>query len=71
MKASEELLEETKSLVTDVVNDNLSGKDFEWSKLKGDIREKLSKKLFEETSRRPMSLPVIMEASNYHPKKRK
>ena len=71
MKASEELLEETKSLVTDVVNDNLSGKDFEWSKLKGDIREKLSKKLFEETSRRPMILPVIMEASNYQPKKRK
>lgn len=71
MKASEDLLEEAKALVTEVVNENLQGQDFEWSKLKGDIRDRLSKKLFEQTSRRPMILPVIMEASNYQPKKGK
>lgn len=65
MKASEELLEESKALVTEVVNANLAAKDFEWSKLKSDIRDQLGKQLHEKTQRRPMILPVIMEASNY------
>lgn len=65
MKASEELLAESKALVTAVVNENLTARDFEWSKLKGDIRDQLGKQLHEKTQRRPMILPVIMEASNY------
>ncbi|MCZ0717207.1 ribonuclease J [Aerococcus kribbianus] len=71
MKASEDLLAESKQTVVDVVNENLQSKDFEWAKLKGDIRDQLSKKLFQATSRRPMILPVIMEASNYQPSKHK
>ncbi|AMB98983.1 Zn-dependent hydrolase [Aerococcus urinaehominis] len=65
MKASNDLLNESKNLVTDIVNKHLDDKNFEWSKLKGDIRDQLSKKLYEDTQRRPMILPVIMEASNY------
>lgn len=70
MKASEALLDESKEVVVEVTNENLKDKNFEWSKLKGDIRDALSKKLYSETQRRPMILPVIMEASNYHPEKK-
>ncbi len=42
----------------------------EWSKLKQEIREKLSRYLFEQTKRRPVILPVIMESSQKR-KKRK
>lgn len=70
MKASETLLDESKDLVVEVTEENLKDKNFEWSKLKGDIRDALSKKLYSETQRRPMILPVIMEASNYHPDKK-
>lgn len=71
MKASEDLLDEAKVLVTEVVNENLAAKDFEWSKLKGDIRDQLGKQLHEKTQRRPMILPVIMEASNYRKRSKK
>lgn len=70
MKASETLLDESKAVVVEVTEENLKDKNFEWSKLKGDIRDALSKKLYSETQRRPMILPVIMEASNYHPDKK-
>lgn len=70
MKASETLLDEAKDVVVEVTEENLKDKNFEWSKLKGDIRDALSKKLYSETQRRPMILPVIMEASNYHPDKK-
>ena len=70
MKASETLLDESKAVVVEVTEENLRDKNFEWSKLKGDIRDALSKKLYSETQRRPMILPVIMEASNYHPDKK-
>lgn len=70
MKASETLLDESKDVVVEVTEENLKDKNFEWSKLKGDIRDALSKKLYSETQRRPMILPVIMEASNYHPDKK-
>ena len=33
------------------------------SKLKQDIRDQLSRYLFEQTKRRPVILPVIMEAN--------
>lgn len=65
MKASEDLIEESQKLVAKVVQDNLEDKDFEWSKLKQEIRETLSRYLFEKTKRRPVILPIIMEASSY------
>lgn len=68
MKASEELVEESTELVRKVVEDNLEERDFEWSKLKQEIRDTLSRYLFEKTKRRPVILPIIMEASNYNKK---
>ena len=63
VKTSKDLMKESGSIVTEIVEKHLDSKDFEWSKLKQDIRDQLSRYLFEQTKRRPVILPVIMEAS--------
>lgn len=63
VKTSKDLMEESANTVTEIVEKHLEIKDFEWSKLKQDIRDQLSRYLFEQTKRRPVILPVIMEAS--------
>lgn len=66
VKKSTDLVDESKDIVINVVDKSLKDKEnFEWSKLKTDIRDALSKYLFEQTRRRPMILPVTMEASNH------
>ncbi len=65
MKTSEDLVQEASDIVTEVVESNLASKDFEWPKLKQEVRDSLSRYLFEKTKRRPVILPIIMEASNY------
>ena len=68
MKASEDLIKNSAEIARKVVEDNLKNKDFEWATLKQEIRDSLSRYLFEETKRRPVILPIIMEASNYSKK---
>lgn len=70
VRANEDLIKESNEIVRTVVEENLSRKEFEWSRLKQEIREALSKHLFEKTRRRPVILPIIMESS-YRNKKRK
>ncbi|MEL5939357.1 ribonuclease J, partial [Tetragenococcus halophilus] len=70
VKASRDLLREGGDIVEEIVDKHLHSNDFEWSKLKQEIREKLSRYLFEQTKRRPVILPVIMESSQKR-KKRK
>lgn len=63
VKASRDLIKESGEMTEEIVMKHLHSDDFEWSKLKQDIRDKLSRYLFEQTKRRPVILPVIMEAS--------
>ncbi|WP_122645499.1 ribonuclease J [Enterococcus mediterraneensis] len=63
VKASRDLIRESADMVAEIVEKHLQTDDFEWSKLKQDIRERLSRYLFEQTKRRPVILPVIMESS--------
>lgn len=63
VKASRDLIRESADMVAEIVENHLQTDDFEWSKLKQDIRERLSRYLFEQTKRRPVILPVIMESS--------
>lgn len=63
VKTSKDLMKESSKIITEIVEDHLQKDDFEWSKLKQDIRDKLSRYLFDQTKRRPVILPVIMEAS--------
>ena len=63
VKESRDLMEESARIVEDIITENLKSNDFEWAKLKQDIRDQLSRYLFEQTKRRPVILPVIMETS--------
>lgn len=65
MKQSDEIIAASQDLVRQVVEKQLKDqKHFDWSKLKNDIRDNLSRYLYKETQRRPMVLPVIEEASH-------
>ncbi len=63
IKASRDLIKESAEATSEIVEKHLHSDDFEWSKLKQDIRDHLSRYLFEQTKRRPVILPVIMEAN--------
>ncbi len=63
VKASTDLMKESESIVETVVLENLEKQDFDWGVLKQEIRDQLSRHLYEQTKRRPVILPVIMESS--------
>ena len=52
MKTSEELLTEAQKIVTDVVEENLASDDFEWPRLKQEVRDALSRYLFDKQNDR-------------------
>ncbi|MHC5269424.1 ribonuclease J [Enterococcus sp. LJL98] len=66
VKANRDLLREGSDMVEEIVEKHLQDPEFEWAKLKQDIRDQLSRFLFEQTKRRPVILPVIMEGSQRH-----
>jgi ribonuclease J len=61
VRESEHLMEESISLVKGIVERNMSKESFEWSNIKQEIRDSLNQYLFDQTKRRPMILPIIME----------
>ncbi|WP_127849630.1 ribonuclease J [Lacticaseibacillus hulanensis] len=63
MKTSKDLLAECGKIVADTVQKNLDNKEFDWSHLKQDVRDGLAHYLFDQTKRRPVILPVIMEVN--------
>ncbi|MFU1721725.1 hypothetical protein ACM391_20340, partial [Bacillus velezensis] len=69
VKASRDLMKESSNMSETIVEKHLASNDFEWSKLKQDIRDQLGRYLFEQTKRRPVILPVIMEATQRRNKK--
>lgn len=63
IKTSKDLLAECGNIVADTVQKDLDNKEFDWGHLKQNVRDALSRFLFEQTKRRPVILPVIMEVS--------
>jgi len=61
VRESEELLDEAKNKVDMALNKCKEMNIKEWSVIKSNIKEVLGKFLFEQTHRRPMILPIIME----------
>ena len=61
VRESGELLEEARELVEDVLNECEQEKNNEWGAIKSSVKAALATFLFEETERRPMILPIIME----------
>ncbi|SCC10848.1 ribonuclease J [Weissella bombi] len=64
VKTSRDLMQEAAELVEKTVTDGVkNAKDFDWGNLKNSVRDALGKFLFEKTRRKPVILPVIMEAN--------
>ncbi|KYG35004.1 ribonuclease J [Alkalihalobacillus trypoxylicola] len=61
VRESEKLLEDANELVSQILTKCMTENVNEWSSLKSNVREGLSRYLFEKTKRRPMILPIIME----------
>ncbi len=63
VRESEDLIEEATQTVTDAVENCLAGNITDWSRIKADVKDVLSDFVWKRTQRRPMILPIIMEAS--------
>ncbi|MGE5397910.1 MAG: ribonuclease J [Chitinophagales bacterium] len=61
VRESEQLIEESKEKVRDALAICAERKITEWATIKSQIRDVLSKYLYEQTRRRPMIMPIIME----------
>ncbi|SHH06010.1 ribonuclease J [Thermosyntropha lipolytica DSM 11003] len=61
VRESEELIEDAKARVKEALDFCEKRNITEWAVIKAQIRDKLSKHLFDKTGRRPMILPIIME----------
>ncbi|WP_114571033.1 ribonuclease J [Exiguobacterium flavidum] len=60
MRESEEMINEANRIVAKQLHGKLNG-ELDWTEMKSLIRDKLSAFLYEQTKRRPMILPIIME----------
>lgn len=61
VRESEELFEEATKLIQKIVEKYVNKETFEWTNIKQEIRETLSSYLYQQTKRRPMIIPIIME----------
>jgi hypothetical protein len=61
VRESEQLIDDAKERVKEALEICTKKHITEWSVIKTQIRERLSKQLFEKTGRKPMILPIIME----------
>jgi len=61
VRESEELMEQAREKVKQALRKCQEENISEWSTIKSQVREHLGKLLFEQTRRRPMILPIIME----------
>ena len=62
VRESEDLLEEARILVEDALADALKKKNADWNRLKSVTKDTLGAFVWKRTRRRPMILPIIMEA---------
>jgi len=63
-RESEELIEEAKERVSEMVSSLYADGDREWPQIKGKVRQALASLFHERTRRRPMIVPVILEVDS-------
>ena len=62
LKEAQDLLDKSRDMTKKTIQSSLDSKTgANWAKVKSSIREKLSSYLFQQTQRRPLILPVIIE----------
>lgn len=61
VRESGDLIDDSKKVVKDILNENTRKHLRDWTSLKTEIREGLKSYIFQTTKRNPMILPIIME----------
>ena len=61
VKESEDLMRQARSVATASLEKSLSKQNADWQSIKNDIRDDLAKFIYQNTKRKPMILPVIMD----------
>lgn len=61
VRESEELMDDAREKVKEALDSCIQKNITEWAVIKTQVRERLSRYLYEKTGRRPMILPIIME----------
>lgn len=61
VRESEDLLEKSRVIVTDIVEKCYNSNASDWSTLKNNIRKEINHYLYNKTKRNPMILPIIIE----------
>ena len=61
VRESEDLLEKSRTIVTDIVEKCYNSNASDWSTLKNNIRKDINHYLYNKTKRNPMILPIIIE----------
>jgi ribonuclease J len=61
VRESDALLDEAKSIVSDVLDACASRNVTDWGRMKNNIKDALNEYFWKKTRRRPMILPIIME----------
>ena len=61
VRESEKLIEEAKNIVYNILTKCSKSSVREWGTIKSQVRDELSRYLYEKTKRNPMILPVLME----------
>ncbi len=62
VRESEDLMDQARVVVEEALDHCLSKRMADWGKIKTEVKESLSDFLWKRTKRRPMILPIIMEA---------
>ena len=62
VRESEDLMGQAKSVVEDAIDSCLDRRISDWGKMKAAIKDSLGEFLWKRTKRKPMILPIIMEA---------
>ena len=62
VRESEELIEGARRIAQKAIEDCLDDRRMDWNSLKNTVRDELSDYIFSKTKRRPMIMPIIMEA---------
>ena len=61
VREADELLEEAKLIVADVLDDCMNRNISDWGRMKNIMKDALNEYVWKKTKRRPMILPIIME----------
>ncbi len=62
VRESEDLMEEARVLLQETIEDCIGFKSCDWNRIKSAVKESLGNYVWKKTQRRPMILPIIMEA---------